>query len=209
MHPPPNPNQQRDDFLRKEQDRREESVRRDLEQRLSDFDAHSFYHSLESWVSVPIPKPVPYSVRLTPLKQKVVLYQPVPITRKELSKMRRISVSCAVLISLLRSVEQRGLECPYIHQINRRSLEAAIEKCRHLREARDRYFRRRGFWARFGQLLNSPHMASLKRDTEVFSKRLEALLMICRHEEFAQDLMRLRQAVTSRSDLTKGYKTSP
>jgi len=208
MHPPPNPNQQREDFVRKEQARREEVARRELEERLNEFDSHSFYQSLDSWLSKPIPKPIPYSVRLTPLRQKVVLHQPMPISRKELSKMRRVSAMCAVLISLLRAVEQRGLECPYIHQINKRNLEKALEKCRHLKQAREKYFKRRGFWARFGQLLNRPHLGSIRRDIEVFNNRLEALLMICRHEEFAQDLMRLRQAVTSRSELSKGYNTS-
>jgi hypothetical protein len=208
MHPPPNPNQQREEFIRKEQARREDAARRELEERLTEFDAHSFYQSLETWIHKPIPRPIPYSVRLTPLRQKVILYQPMPITRKELSKMRRLSASCALLISLLRAVEQRGLECPYIHQINKKSLEKALEKCRHLSEARGRYFRRRGFWARVSQLVNRPHLGSTKRDVEVFTNRLEALLMICRHEEFAQDLMRLRQAVTSRAELSQGYNTS-
>jgi len=204
MHPPPNPQQQREEQMRREQSRQEELIRKELERKLVEFDAHAFYSFLQEWVDKAVPKPIPYSVHLTPNRRRVIMHQPMPLTRKQLIEMRRISASCARLLSLLRAVDQKGLECPYIHQTNRIWLERAIDKCERINRARKKYLKKRGFWARLGQMMNIFHLDSVRRDSEFFKKRLEAVLMMCRQQEFSQDLMRLRQSVLSREMLGSG-----
>jgi len=209
MHPPPNPQQQREEALRREQAKQEEQLKRDLEAQLIEFDAHSFYLQLSRWTDEEIPQPIPYTIHVSPLRQKTVHYQPLPLTRKDLSRMRKLSARIARLLQLLRAIDQRGIECPYIHQVNRPTLEKAVHKCDRIQEARREYSKGRGIWARFGQLINKAHLDWAVRDAENFKNRLEAVLMLCRHQEFAQDLMRLRQAVTTREEQMQGYGQKP
>jgi hypothetical protein len=201
VHPPPNAQQQREELQKKEEARREEQDRRSLEVQFQAFDAHGFYEALEGWATYPIPQPIQQTIHLTPLRQKVIMQQPMPLSRKELFDLRRISSDCARLLYLLRAINQRGIECPYVHQQHRPSLEKAIEKCDRLKTARQEYNKGFGMWARFAQLLNKSHLDSMKKDLDFFKTRLEAVLMMCRHEEFAQDLMHIRRAVTYRTGL--------
>ncbi len=201
MHPPPNAQQQREELQKKEEARREEQERRNLETQLQSFDAYEFYEALENWVSNPIPKPIRQTVHLTPLRQKVVMQQPLPLSRNELNDLRKLSSDCARLLYLLRAIDQRGIECPYVHQVNRPRLEKGIEKCDCLKAAGHEYTKTSGMWARFSQLLNKAHLDAMKKDLDFFKSRLEAVLMMCRHEEFAQDLMHIRRAVTYRTGM--------
>lgn len=121
MHPP-NPQQQREEALRKEEARKDEQERRQLETLLWDFDALAFYEKLSAWGNYPIPQPVPHEVRVTPLRQRIVMYQPLPLSRKELSDLRQLSRESARLLYLLRAIDQKGMECPYIHQQNKQIL---------------------------------------------------------------------------------------
>ncbi len=199
MHPPPNVQQQREELQRKEEARRDELERKNLENQIRSFDAHELYGAIEGWVNRPIPKPIPKTIRLTPLRQKVIMRQPAPLTRKELNEMRRLSSDCARLLYLLRAIDQRGIECPYVHQLHRSSLEKAIEKCDRLKAAGSSYSNGKGFFEKFFQIFSETHVDSMKKDVDFFKSRLEAILMMCRHEEFARDLMQIRRSVTCRS----------
>jgi hypothetical protein len=208
VHPPPNAQQQREELQKKEEARREEQERNNLEMQLQSFDSHEFYEMLEGWANHPIPAPIRQTVHVTPLRQKIVLQQPLPLSRNELSDLRKISSNCAKLLYLLRAINQRGMECPYIHQLHKSSLEKAIEKCERLKSAGRDYNKRSGMWARFAQLFNKAHLDSMKKDLDFFRSRLEAILMMCRHEEFAQDLMNIRRAVTYRTGMLLNSKDS-
>lgn len=209
MHPPPNAQQQREELQRREEARREEQERRNLETQLQTFDAYEFYGALDSWTTNPVPPPVRQTIHLTPLRQKVIMQQPLPLSRKELVDLRRLSSDCARLLYLLRAIDQRGIECPYVHQMHRPSLEKAIEKCDRLKAAGQEYTKSSGMWARFAQLFNRVHLDTMRRDLDFFKSRLEAILMMCRHEEFAQDLMHIRRAVTYRTGLLLNPGESP
>lgn len=198
MHPP-NPQQQREEVLRKEESRKDEQERRQLESLLWDFDALDFYEKLSAWGKAPIPQPVPHEVRVTPLRQKIVMYQPLPLSRRELSDLRKLSRESARLLYLLRALDQRGMECPYIHQQNKQILENVLEKCERLKAAGKNYMEGRGLWARLTQLLNKIHVDAIKKDAESFKNKIEAVLLMCRHQEFAQDLKTLRSAMSSYS----------
>ncbi len=199
MHPPPNALQQREEMLKREESRREEQERRSLEVQLRTFDAHDFYDSLENWASQPVPSPVRQTIRLTPLRQKTIVQQPLPLSRKELADLRKLSSDCTRLLYLLRAIDQRGIECPYVHQVHRRSLERAIEKCDRLQVAEQEYGNRTGIKAFFAQLFQKAHLVAIRRDLDFFKSRLESMLTMCRHEEFAQELMHVRRPVTYRA----------
>lgn len=184
---------------RREETRREEEARRNLEVALQAFDAYSFYAALENWANTAVPQPVSHTIHLTPLRQKVIMRQPLPLSRKELYDLRHLSSDCGRLLYLLRAIDQRGMECPYVHQQHRLCLEKAIEKCDQIKNAGEEYLKGQGFWARFVQLLNRAHLEVMKKDIDFFKGRLEAVLIMCRHEEFAQDLLHLRRAVTYRT----------
>jgi hypothetical protein len=106
--------------------------------------------------------------------------------------LRRLSYESARLLSLLRAVDQKGMECPYIHQVNKQLLERALDKCQKLKEAGSKYFEGKGLWARLTQLLNKIHLDAAGKDLDSFKSKLEAVLLMCRHQEFAQDLVKLR-----------------
>ncbi len=200
MHPLPNAQQQKDDQLRREEDRREENERRQLEAQMRDFDAHRFYDALEVWTSIPIPPLVPQTLHLTPFRQKIVMVQPLPISRRDLNEMRQLSYDCSRLISLLRTMDQRGMEYPYINFVYRGLLEKAIAKCLHLHTAREQYTRTsRGLWGQLSRLLNISLLDAARKDIERFKQRLEALVMMTRHQEFLSDLIRLKRSVTYRT----------
>ena len=200
MHPQPNAQQQRDEVQKKDEMRREEQERTNLESQVREFDAYEFYASMNAWAKSPVPGPVPRTIRLTPLKKRIIMRQPIPLARPELREMQRLSSECGRLLYLLRAIDQKGLECPYVHQLNRGSLEKAVEKCRQLNEAGTSYMNGRGVLSRLFHLFSGIGVASLKKDVASFKNRLEAILMICRHEEFARDLMQLRRVVTSRTE---------
>ena len=191
MHPSNAQQQQREDQLRREETRKEEEKTR-LEALLRDFDSFSFYESLDKWEKSPIPQPIRHRVQVTTLRQKVVYNQPLPISRKELFDLRRLSTDSGRLLYLLRAIDQRGMECPYIHQQNKHLLERALEKCEKLLIAKNKYFEGKGLLARLSQLLNLLHLDSAKKDLESFKNKIEAVLLLCRHQEFAQDLIKLR-----------------
>lgn len=201
MHPPPNAQQQREELQKREEARREEQERRKLEAQIQEFDAYEFYESVEGWASQPVPMPVRKTVQQTPLRRTIVMQQPLPVSRKELVDLRRLSSDCARLLYILRAIDQRGIECPYVHQVRRPTIEKALDKCDRLRVAEENYKNRPGIGARFAKLFNKGHLDAIKRDVEFFKSRLEAILMMCRHEEFAQDLMHIRRAVTYRTGL--------
>lgn len=200
MHPIPNAQQQREEQLRREEDRREEKERQQLEAELRNFDAHRFYDALERWTSIPIPRPIPRTVHVTPFRQKVIMIQPLPISRWDLNEMRQLSNDCSRLVGLLRTIDQRGIEYPYIHVVYRGLMEKAIEKCLHLHAAREQYTQSsRGVWGQLGRLLNISLLDAAKKDIEKFKQRLEVLLMMTRHQEFLSDLIRLKRSVTYRT----------
>jgi hypothetical protein len=199
VHPPPNAQQQREEQQRKEETRREEQERRNLEAQLHAFDAYEFYATLENWADHPVPEPISQIVRLTPLRQKVVMHQPLPLSRRELNDLQKLSSYCSRLLYLLRAIDRRGIECPYVHQQHRSCIEKAIEKCERLKNAGQEYTKGQGMWARFSQLLNRVHLDSMHKDVGSFKSVLEAVLIMCRHEAFAQDLLHIRRAVTYRT----------
>lgn len=201
MHPT-HPQLQREEQLKRDEARKEELERNQLESLLRDFDSLSFYESLERWEQSPIPQPVRQQIRVTPLRQKEVVHQPMPISRKELYDLRRLSSESARLLYLLRAIDQKGIECPYIHQQNKQVLERALEKCERLQEARSKFLEGKGLWARLNQLLNRIHVDAAKKDLEAFKNKLEAVLLMCRHQEFAQDLAKLRRVVSDYSITT-------
>jgi hypothetical protein len=196
-------------MLKREEARREEQDRRTIEEQVQAFDAYQFYGAIESWASQPIPQPIQRTIHLTPLRQKVIQQQPLPVSRKELTDLRKVSSDCARLLYLLRAIDQRGMECPYVHCQHRTSLEKAIEKCDRLKSAGQDYYKSPGMWARFAQLFNKAHLDSMKKDVDFFKSRLEAVLMMCRHEEFAQDLLHIRRAVTYRTGLLLNSNEPP
>ena len=201
MHPQPNTQQLREEQQRKEEARRDEQERRTLETQLRTFDAHGFYQAIEVWANHPIPSPVRQIIQLTPLRQKVMMHQPLPLTRSDLNHVRKLSSDCVRLLTLLRAIDQRGMECPCVHRMYRANLEKAVDKCARLKEARENHKKRRGLLAWCSYLLNGLHLDAMAKDLDFFQSRLEAILMICRHEEFAQDLVHLRRAVTYRTGL--------
>ena len=201
MHPQPSAQQAREETQRKEEARREEQERRQLESQLRAFDAYSFYGSIETWAAHPIPSPIAQTIRLTPLRRKVIMHQPMPLTRSEVGDIRRLSDNCVRLLALLRAIEQRGIECPYIHCLHRPELEKAIDKCTRLKVARQNYVRGRGVFAWCVHVLNGLHLDVMRREIDLFQSRLEAVLMMCRHEEFAHDLVNLRREVSYRTGI--------
>lgn len=201
MHPQPSAQQMREETQRKEDARREEQERQQLESQLRAFDAYSFYASIEAWAANPIPALIPQTIRLTPLRRRVIMHQPMPLTRCELGEIRKLSDNCSRLLALLRAINQRGVECPCIHRLHRSELERAIDKCLRLKVARKNYVRGRGVFAWCVHVLNGLHLDAMKREVDLLQSRLEAVLMMCRHEEFANDLMNLRREVTYRTGL--------
>lgn len=195
MHPQ-HPQLQREEQMKREEARKDELERSNLESLLREFDSLSFYESLERWGKAPIPQPVRQRVQVTLLRQKEIAHQPMPISRKELFDLRKLSSESARLLYLLRAAEQKGMECPYIHQQNKQILEKALSKCERLREAGELYLSGKGFFARLGQLFNLLHMDAAKRDINSFKNKLEAVLLMCRHQEFAQDLIKLRRSAS-------------
>jgi hypothetical protein len=200
-------NQSKDDQTKKDEARREEQERRQLEDLLHEFDAYSFYDTLGRWIQKRVPSPIPQTVHVTPLRQKVILHQPLPVTRRDMSEVRKISSDAARLLYLLRAIDQKGIECPYIHLQNRSNLEKAVEKCDQIKEAGKLYYQGIGFWASLRRLFNKPHLDGAKQDVEFFKNRLEAILMMCRHQEFAKDLMNFRKTVTH--DSAVDLETAP
>jgi hypothetical protein len=199
VHPQPSAQQPREEAKKKEEALREEEERRRLDVRLRDFDAYSFYENMEVWADYPVPPPFPQMIRLTPLRRKVIMHQPIPLTRNELREIRRLSEECVKLLSLLRAVDQLGMECPYIHRLHRSGLEKAIDKCVRIKIAQKNYIGDRGVFAWLWHILNGLHLSAMRREVHLFQERLEAILVMCRHEEFAHDLMNLRREFSYRA----------
>ena len=199
MHPQPSAQQTREELQKKEEALREEQERRQLEARLRAFDSYAFYENVESWADRSIPSPIPKTIRLTPLRRKVIMHQPMPLTRSEVGEIKELSEDCVRLLALLRAVDRLGVECPYIHRLHRIGLEKAIDKCVRIKIARKNYGRDRGVFAWCVHVLNGLHLDAMRRETDLFQNRLEAILVMCRHEEFAQDLMNLRREFSYRA----------
>ncbi len=192
------PQPQRDDS-KKDEARQEEVEKKNLEEELREMDAHGFYNRLKDWSTKEFPKPYYRTSHLALVQNKEMLWQPLPITRSDEREILFLSKNTGKVLSLLRRVDQKGLECPYVHQVNKESLEEAIDKCKHLEEASLLYLSSKGFLARFSQLFNRLHILRALRDIAVLQRRLEAIVIMCRHQEFAQDLMRIRREVTFRT----------
>jgi len=95
-----------------------------------------------------------------------------------------------------------------VHQVHKETLELAIQKCRDIQAAVQRFHSSSGMTARLLYLLHRGYINSLSEEIKIFLNRLEAVLLICRHEEFAQDLVRLRRAVTYRTGYVLGPESS-
>ncbi len=198
MAAPIQPQQPQRDDQRKEE-KREEQEKRLLEQELLDFDAYAFYEKIGAWSTLPIPKPYKRSIHVGLFRVKQVLWQPLPLTKIEERELRALSIVTGKVLALLRRVDEKGLECPYIHQVNKEVLEAAIYRCDQLKEASLKYLSTRGFFARLSQIFYRSHMLTSIKDIEFFKRRLESIAMICKHQEFTQDLLRIKREVTFRT----------
>lgn len=196
---PPNQASPPKEDPKKEEARREEQAKLALEQELADFDAHLYYEQLASWIEMPIPKQYKRALHISLFKIKEVPWQPLPISRVDERSLNMISQSTRKVLDLLRRVDQKGLECPYIHQLNKHVIEQAIAKCGDLQEASKRYLNARGVSARFDQFFHKSHLLYALKDLDAFKKRLEAIFVMCRHQEFAHELMTLRRDVTFRT----------
>ena len=201
VHTPP---QVRDEH-KKEEAKREELERRTLESDLLNFDAHDFYDRLEKWSLRPVPQPVYRYNQISWNKKEPNMFQPIPISRAEFPSLRSLSSLASTLLALLKSAEEKGLSCPYVHQLNKETLEVTIRKCQDLQKAIERFRAGSGMVSRLLLLLHNGYIHVLSDEVKKFLSRLEAIFLICRHEEFAQDLVRLRRAVTYRT----GYILGP
>ncbi len=199
MHPPPNHQQQREEQLRKEEARREDNAKRSLEDQLDAFDAYAFYDKLQNWADRPIPQPNVHCVHITPIRTEKVVQQPLPVTSKDLVVIHKISSDCARLLYLLRALDQRGMECPYIHQQSQACLQRAIEQCIKLQKAGTDYLQGKGLWNLVTRFFRASHINLVKKDLDFFKNRLEAVQILCRHQEFAQDLQKMKAAITYRT----------
>lgn len=208
-HPPSvhTPNQMRDE-QRKEEVRKEELERKNLEDELLSFDAHDFYENVHEWALRPVTKPVRRSQHISWLNNGPNEFQPLPVAQTEFSHLHRLASWSSRLLALLKSAEQRGLGCPYVHQVHKETLESAIRKCKDIQAAVQRFQSSSGMTARLLYLLHRGYIVSLSDEVKNFLNRLEAILLICRHEEFAQDLVRLRRAVTYRTGYILGPDSS-
>lgn len=200
-----NPNQQVRDEQKREEMRREELEKRRVEEELHGFNAHAFYEALERWISIPIPAPVQSKQHIFILKKHTTSFQPVPIPRAEFRNLYALSVRSGQLLQLLRVAEQKGFECPYIHQVNKDTLERAIQKCHDLKQAISRFKEASGMVSRLLHLLHGSYVQVLWREVERLHNRLEAVFLLSRQAEFTQDLVNLRRAVTYRT----GYVLGP
>jgi hypothetical protein len=167
-----------------------------LEEQLRDFDAMAFYDELEQWCEAPIPQPISQKIRTSPFKMEETLKYPLPLSRGALYTVRQLSTKCTRVLYLLRAIDRYGIECPFIYQHNKRLVEQSLAKCETLLQARSLYLRGSGLWTRLHQCLNVVHIFAIRRDLEAFRKKLEAIALLSRHYEFAQDLVRLRQLVS-------------
>jgi len=198
------PNQARDE-QRRDEARKEELERKNLEDELLDFDSHGFYEKLDLWGTRAVPLPVKRYQQISWLKKTPNEFQPIPVSRAEFPLLHALAMCASRLLVLLKSAEQRGLGCPYVHQTNKETLERAINKCKEIQRAIARFQSSSGAVARLLSLLHKGYIFVLSQEVERFLSRLEAIFLICRHEEFAQDLVRLRRAVTYRT----GYVLGP
>ncbi len=195
---------------KKEEARKEEQEKRNLEQELMDFDAHAFYDRLLAWAEKEIPKPYKRTLHVSLFRIKQVLWQPLPLTRADEKELLSVSTATGKVLSLLRRIDQKGLECPYVHQVNKAILEQAVDKCDRLKEASGKYLQTKGLLARISQFFHKNHVLSALKDVEYLKRRLESIIVMCRHQEFAQDLMRLRREVTFRTgNILKDEAPSP
>ena len=209
-HPPAvhTPNQARDE-QRREEAKREEFERKSIEDELLSFDSHEFYSQLQEWAEKAVPQPQHNPAKIYWLKRKQSDFQPVPVPRLEFAAVHVLSTKTLRLLSLLRSAEQKGIGCPYVHQVNKEILEKAIEKCKEIQKAIVRCHSHSSAVGRLLYLLHRGYLSTLSTEIERFLSRLEAIFLICRHEEFAQDLMRLRRAVTYRTGYVLGTEEAP
>lgn len=201
------PNQARDDQKRDEA-RKEELERRTIEEELHAFNAHDFYEKLCTWSSIAVPQPVHRKAHISWTKKDPGEFQPIPVARVDFSFIHSISSRAGRLLYLLKSAEQKGMNCPYVHQMNKETLEKAVEKCKEIKKAIDRFYSGSSMVARLVYLLHKGYIYVLSKEIDVLLSRLEAIFLICRHEEFAQDLVHLRRAVTYRTGYVLGPETS-
>ena len=215
-HPPTihNPNQQAREDQRREEGRREELEKRRVEEEIHNFDAYDFYDQLERWIAIPIPPPVTKDNHISIFKKNPTSFQPIPVTRLEFRFLYALSKKTATILQLLRLAEQKGFECPYIHQINKELLERAVQKCEALEKAIVRFKRTSGMVSRLLHLLHGSYARILEREVLRFRNRLESVFLLGRQAEFTQDLVKLRRAVTYRTGYvlgpdSEGTKRSP
>ncbi len=187
------PNPQKDE---KRDEKREENERRLVEQQLLEFDSHSFYDNLNAWTEKPCPKPEHQDVRVSLLRKKDALVQPLPIARHQMLELRRLSRGTLKLLRLLRSIDQKGIECPYVHTQNKKNIELAAKKCLELLEGASRYRSSRGFVNLIKRVFHGLFLSRAAKEIEYFKIRLESLLLFCRHQEFAREISSLSHAMS-------------
>lgn len=204
-----NPNQQARDDQRKEEGRREELEKRRVEEEIHGCDAHDFYDQLARWLDIPIPPPVYSHQHIFIFKKNQASFQPIPVTRLQFRFLYSLSNRTGQILKLLRVAEQKGFECPYIHQVNKEILESAIQKCDALQKAIVRFRSTSGMVSRLLHLLQGSYVQVLAREVERFRNRLEAIFLLSRQAEFTQDLVKLRRAVTYRTGYVLGPESEP
>lgn len=202
-----NPNVQARDDQKRDEARREELEKRRIEEELHAFDSHGFYAAIDSWLRKPVVQPVQSKRSVGFFGKQASSYQPLPVPRAEFRELYSLSKQTAYLLSLLKGAEHRGFECPYIHQANKEALERAMKKCGELKEALSRFHDSSTMVAKLLYLLHGSYARVLGREIERFFYRLEALFLLCRQAEFAQDLVKIRRAVTYRTGYVLGPET--
>ncbi len=187
------PNHNKED---KKEDKKEELERRLLEAQLYDFDSHALYDRIAVWVQKPIVKPIHHDLRVS-LTQKVdTLIQPLPITRDELEEVKKLSKWTLQLLQMLRSIDQKGMEYPYVHIDNRKNLEAASKRAKELLDSINRFKNAHGIAARLKYLLHFVHVTRAETDIKQFKTRLDALMLLCQHQAFARELTKMNFAMS-------------
>lgn len=173
------PNQSKPDD---KQDKKEALERQLLQQQLAEFDAYGFYERLTDWAHT---------------SQKVA--GKVPIGKGDLFDVRLLSRHSMYLLRLLRAIDHKGLECPFIHTGNKDNVEKATKKCRELLEDAKQFKSKNGFLNRLKGLLHHLHLMRASKEIEYFKARLEALLVFYRHQEFSRELSQLHQVMFYRN----------
>lgn len=190
------PNQNKTD---NKEDKKDEIEKRMLQQQLMDFDSYGFYDRLLGWANKAPPKPIAKNQRVSMFRTRGTLVQPVPVTRMDVLELRRLSRGTLQLLQLLRAIDQKGLECPNVHISNKKNVEIAAKKCIELLAAAQRFKSGKGLLLKLKRMMASLYLNKAAKEIEYFKIRLEALLLFCRHQEFAREITELNHAMSYQS----------